>query len=778
MKKKSSKNYIAFTLTEMTMVLLIMSIIAAVSAPLVKHAVTDVVSSSVAESTGIWKKISNLSGIFYSSVGNGIVSIGTIPGGESINYGYPAMIIQSNGGDLNDNHYAQIGVYSDSTWKSAEYPNKIALDRYNNIAVGQNINYTNPNRPSYGKIEMGNIGPYTSDESRLYKNYTANRAVIMGIGILEVAYASANNSILIGRSLAETNYDANPLQTFNSFDDTIAIGTGSSISSVSDGIFYATGSVNIGSRVASSNIQNLYNVNIGTEVSAFVDKQIGNVNIGTFSNRSWSGGNNTGSINIGRYAGTFTQSSDDAGEYIVTSAGNYGNVFVGKFAGSYLSRSYLSSVKNGGNKYARRNNVAIGLNTLTTAWQYEQLQNINRQNTLSSTKSVTSQIAFMSPISTQVLASDIAIGAFAGNNFMAPFAINGYDNATPYANHNLIFIGAYAGADALPYYYLSEYYGPLGSPAEGKHSLYGTIAVGEFAGYKMGRYRGGDGNDTSGALQESDNAIMLGYYAGYSNRLPSIIAIGSYAGSTTNSDYISGLRQCNHEDTNIYIGEFAGYRSKGHAIGIGRYACANVNTYASMCFGNFPYASTGTPFTVGSAWGVQGNSYTAYFYAGAGVAQESDLILASSAIYSKDGTLTLVTSDARSKRKISLVRYGVKNFRKFNIYNFSLKADKTHKKHIGVIAQEYAKAFPRGLDKNGKYYSVKLDWLYYSMINAIKDLDRLVQEFQAKVDEYVNNFESVKYRIEILEQSINAEKEINANMRKELEQINAQINLK
>lgn len=64
MKKKTIKNYIAFTLTEMTMVLLIMSIIAAVSAPLVKHAVSDVVSSSVAESTGIWRKISSLSGIF------------------------------------------------------------------------------------------------------------------------------------------------------------------------------------------------------------------------------------------------------------------------------------------------------------------------------------------------------------------------------------------------------------------------------------------------------------------------------------------------------------------------------------------------------------------------------------------------------------------------------------------------------------------------------------------------------------------------------------------
>ena len=789
MKKKSSKNYIAFTLTEMTMVLLIMSIIAAVSAPLVKHAVSDVVSSSVAESTGIWRKISSLSGIFYSSVGNGIVSVGTIPGAEPINYGFPAMIIQSNGGDLND-YYAQIGTYADS-FGSSDYPAKLALDRYNNISAGSDI-ISNINKPSYGKIAIGNSIGYRSSayDSTSSKTNTANQAVMMGVVVLNLPYASANHSIFIGRSIIDTYNEGNPLQVINSFDDAIVIGQGSgSVSSASDGLFYATGSVNIGATAGEANIQNLYNVNIGNTVSFWGDKQTGNVNIGSFSNSSLGVGSvgvdNTGSINIGRYAGSYYPTKDNTGNVVVTGAGNYGNVFVGKFAGSYLSKAYNSSIKNGGNKYARRNTIAIGLNTLATAWQYEQLKGVNRQDTNDSSKSVTSSIAVKSPISTQVLASDIAIGAFAGNNFMAPFGVSGYDNATPYANHNLIFIGAYAGADALPYYYLSEYYGPSGSPAEGKHSLYGTIAVGQFAGYRMGRSRLND--DTEGILQESDNSIMLGYYAGYSNKLPSIIAIGSYAGSTTNFD--EGFNgSSDHENTNIYIGEFAGYRSKGRAIGIGKYACSSIWGSAMMCFGNFPYAMMGgkitksdgtqSPFTIGSAWGERGNPYTAYFYAGAGVGQQSDLILASSMLHSRTGALTLVTSDARSKSKISFAPYGMKNFRKFNIYNFSLKADKTHEKHIGVIAQEYGKAFPLGLDKNGKYYSVKLDWLYYSMINAIKDLDKLIQEFQAKLDEYVNNFESVKFRIEILEQHVNAEKEINANMRKELEQVNAVLNAK
>lgn len=791
MKKKSSKNYIAFTLTEMTMVLLIMSIIAAVSAPLVKHAVSDVVSSSVAESTGIWRKISSLSGIFYSSVGNGIVSIGTIPGAEPINYGFPAMIIQSNGGDLND-YYAQIGTYANS-FSSSEDPGKVALDRYNNIALGSDI-IPNSKNPSYGKIEIGHgIGYYlSSDLSSLNKTKTANQAVMMGVGVLDLPYASANHSILIGRSLSGAYYRDNPIQIINSFDDAIVIGSGGSVSSATDGLFYATGSVNIGDSVANANIQNTYNVNIGHNVSWWGDRQNGNVNIGSFTNSSMSTGSvgvdNTGSINIGRYAGSYHPTTDGVGNVTVTGAGNYGNVFVGKFAGSFLSKPYNTSIKNGGDKYARRNNIAIGLNTLATAWQYEQLQGVNRQNTNDLSISVVNNISTSSPISTQVLASDIAIGAFAGNNFMAPFAINGYNNATPYANHNVIFIGAYAGADAYPYDYSAEYNGPYGSPAEGKNALYGTIAVGQFAGYKMGRCRSNN-DDGPGIAQTSDNGIMIGYYAGYSNKRPSTIAIGSYAGSTTNYDEsFNGMTE--HTDSTIFIGEFAGYRSKNRGtIGIGRYAGAPGGS--NIVLGNFPYSMMGgyienttTVYNLVSTSGVTvwdsklPNPSKALLYAGAGAGQTSDLILAAKNIYSYDGTIKRVTSDVRSKRKISLAPYGIKDFRKFNIYNFTLKSDKEHEKHIGVIAQEYRKAFPLGLDKNGKYYSVKLDWLYYSMINAVKDLDKLIQEFQVKFDEYINNFESIKARIDVLEKAVAQEKINNENMRKELEQVNAKLNAK
>lgn len=755
MKKKTTKNYIAFTLTEMTMVLLIMSVLAAVTAPIVKHAVSDVVNTSEADSSddSPWKKLSNLSGIFYSSVGNGIVSVGAIPGGAPTNYSYPTMIIQSNGSDKNSD-ISQIGFYNGSNTNSQ----RIAFDRYNNIAIGRNIrSHSTPSLANlpYGKIEIGsNIGTHGLKNSA--------QAVIIGNDVLLGSYASAEHTIAIGSK--------NSTQGFSvpNFDNSINIGYSNSveargenynsinIGSCSSFGTSAYGSISIGYYAGSfAKGYSRYNISIGS-LAHFVEAGVGNTNI------------HRANINLGRYSGYVTKFEDSPAPNIYLNKYN-GNINIGQFAGSITSRLHKPSVEAGDKYVERQNNIAIGLGTLATSWRYNYLSSVNRAgSTCEDTTSLNICTENRAFVSSTAFSSDIAIGAFAGNNLFA--------NVKGYANHNLILIGAYAGADSLPFYYNAEYFGTTQKAYNG--SMYGTIAIGPFAGYRMGRNRYGE--DDSGIAQEPEGSIMIGYYAGYSNKIPGMIAIGSYAGSTTNyNEGFNGIQD--PESTNIFIGDHAGYRAKGRSIGIGKYACANANGTGAMCFGNFPYASMMNgqySFNNNSIWSVTGSSSTAYFYAGAGVGKPSDLILAAKNIYSVDGTITSVTSDARSKRKINLVNYGIKDFRKFDIYNFTLKADKSHEKHIGVIAQEYRKAFPLGLDKNGKYYSVKLDWLYYSMINAVKDLDKLIQEFQVKFDEYINNFESIKARIDVLEKAVAQEKANNENMRKQLEQINSKLNAK
>lgn len=762
MKKKTIKNYIAFTLTEMTMVLLIMSIIAAVSAPLVKHAVSDVVSSSVAESTGIWRKISSLSGIFYSSVGNGIVSIGTIPGAEPINYGFPAMIIQSNGGDKT-NLVSQLGFYNTSISNSQ----RMSFDRYNNIAIGRNIkSNSDSDSLSYGKITIGSdIG----NEKQL----GSNQAILMGSTSLNTVYASVNHSILIGNDVANQQ-QTGPIGTEEkNIDDTINIGPSSS-TLWAEHIVYGYSSINIGNKTARYTTKNIYNVNIGNHAANAYDKSENNVNIGSFAGSTLSGstGNNSKSINIGKYAGAFKT------QYGVYAGLSYSNVFVGQFAGSYLTKAYKTNIIPKSDSYLRRNNIAIGLGSLASTWKYDHLEALDLMNNTCDDAVITKMCgedkAF---VSTKAMANDIAIGAFAGNNIH----IMGYQYSNTVNNHNIILIGAYAGAKSVPFNnYMHAIPLSPGTPAaaDNNTTYKGTIAIGPFASFSAGRARDNDSYKSS--VDGFTNSISIGNYAGYESIQQGQIAIGNYAGAVS-GEIVNG-RDASAANSKIFIGNFAGYESNGSAIGIGNYACSRLEGFNNMCFGNFTYAMLlKDGYDMNTVWWAYDRPFyrtTAVFYAGAGVGQQSDLILATKKIYTRDGTFLSVTSDARSKRKINLVNYGIKDFRKFDIYNFTLKADKEHEKHIGVIAQEYRKAFPLGLDKNGKYYSVKLDWLYYSMINAVKDLDKLIQEFQVKFDEYINNFESIKARIDVLEKAVAQEKINNENMRKELEQVNAKLNAK
>lgn len=349
MKKKTTKNYIAFTLTEMTMVLLIMSVLAAVTAPIVKHAVSDVVNTSEADSSddSPWKKLSNLSGIFYSSVGNGIVSVGAIPGGAPTNYSYPTMIIQSNGSDKNSD-ISQIGFYNGSNTNSQ----RIAFDRYNNIAIGRNIrSHSTPSLTNlpYGKIEIGsNIGTHGLKNSA--------QAVIIGNDVLLGSYASAEHTIAIGSK--------NSTQGFSvpNFDNSINIGYYNSVeardenyNSINIGSYSsfgtsAYGSISIGYYAGSfAKGYSRYNISIGS-LAHFVEAGVGNTNI------------HRANINLGRYSGYVTKFEDSPAPNIYLNKYN-GNINIGQFAGSITSRLHKPSVEAGDKYIERQNNIAIGLGT-------------------------------------------------------------------------------------------------------------------------------------------------------------------------------------------------------------------------------------------------------------------------------------------------------------------------------------------------------------------------------------------------------------------------------
>lgn len=698
MKKKLSKNYIAFTLTEMTMVLLIMSVIAAVSAPLVKHAVSDVTNNSVGIPTKLWGKVNGLAGIHNLNGDAGIVSIGAIPSGDPINYNNPALMIQANGKD-NISNIAQIGFYAtnwfdqkdNSRWNAPGLDHtKLAMDKYNNIAFTRN-SYEDV-KETFDSIELGNIistsfQDYAMNGSHIHIGFNIPRTRIneRTIGIYHIYYPKLDSDIRIVCNKTSS-------YLYRDVAKNVVISTSGSSGT------YGVTSIN-------STIPNFINspYSIGHNIHGKTvpkDNELAvlryNTRIGDNYMAEWfANGRNEGNVSIGNYANSvidFTTSPFKWKDRLCS-------VSIGKYAGSYTD--------GGGSNDGI---VAIGLSALS-------MNNIPGD--------------YIHSYSWGMAQNSVAIGSFT-NAYPSYAHMEGRTEANSFHKiYSSVSIGSFAGT----------------------YSSYSNVSIGEYAGNSLRRPY----------MDIQRNSIFIGSFAGYGSKSTGQVAIGNYAG------YVGVDGMTMERSNSIFIGHYAGYKASSDiTVGIGKYACANSRAVGAVCIGQFPKEYIDARDLTTHTNYISDLEMLLYSHSG------GRIFLVAKNIYAP-GAINQISSDVRLKRKISLAPYSIKDFRKFDIYNFSLKYDKDHLKHIGVMAQEYRKAFPLAIVKGGKYLSIQPDWLYYSMINAVKDLDKLVQEFQVKLDEYVNNFESIKSRISTLEQSVAKEKQNNANMRKELEQINAQL---
>lgn len=82
------------------------------------------------------------------------------------------------------------------------------------------------------------------------------------------------------------------------------------------------------------------------------------------------------------------------------------------------------------------------------------------------------------------------------------------------------------------------------------------------------------------------------------------------------------------------------------------------------------------------------------------------------------------SSDIRLKNILNDNNQGLNEIIQLNIKNYIYKNDKEKIVHVGVIAQDLQKIFPNAVktDKNG-YLTIRTEDMFYSMINAIKELN-------------------------------------------------------
>lgn len=94
----------------------------------------------------------------------------------------------------------------------------------------------------------------------------------------------------------------------------------------------------------------------------------------------------------------------------------------------------------------------------------------------------------------------------------------------------------------------------------------------------------------------------------------------------------------------------------------------------------------------------------------------------------------VLTSDIRLKNVGNAFTGGLDEIRKINIYNFTFKNDVNKLPHVGVIAQDLKLIFPNAVSKDNKgYYRIRWDEMLYAAINSIKTLNSKVEKLASKI---------------------------------------------
>lgn len=334
---------------------------------------------------------------------------------------------------------------------------------------------------------------------------------------------------------------------------------------------------------------------------------------------------------------------------------------------------------------------------------------------------------------------------------------------------NAISIGRYAGAWAE-----SGGTSPQSSVYIGYQAGYyqseseNAVMIGSSAGYASAITTGDD---------YSKGPVFIGYNAGYrssddadgnTNYAPAVI-VGHGAGSGGN--FGSGTYS-------IYMGNHSGYTTQAYdAVCLGTYACSdyqNSNTTGGFVgiagkhgsWGDMTLVSSEKMSVIGDLPKQLRTSSLNFgndlmlispLYADQTSSTDSSIILFGD-VFSTKSSMTIF-SDKRLKENIRPAKYGLNEVRKINIYNYNWKEGDTKTPQVGVIAQEVQKIIPESVhvDKDkefGGYLTVDGSWFLYSMVNAIKDLDKQVLTIQNKLVAYAKEYVSLVQRVNKLEKEV------------------------
>lgn len=331
-----------------------------------------------------------------------------------------------------------------------------------------------------------------------------------------------------------------------------------------------------------------------------------------------------------------------------------------------------------------------------------------------------------------------------------------------------------------------------------------SVFIGTEAGYRIDQ---GSPHDqmvqigTKAGRLGIGTAVAIGYYAGAMNKdlyYPDVSENAVYAGNGRNTQqsekrlnevaigFKTGMynaRMVEGSYGNIMIGNYAASSLNSGAtmmntVCLGKWSCKKVNAAYSLFIGKYaaiqPSAEYPSFSLISFDWPEAGG--TSALTSGARVVidttsssrimgqmiiapikatynssyRDSNIIFDATNLYGPASKPTSL-SDITLKENIKPLKYSLKQLNGINVYEYNYQ-DEPDTRRIGVIAQELLKVIPEGVDTSKKdAYTINPDWIFYPVINAIKELDKTVESCKYNLLTYAKEYQSLSIKMKSLE---------------------------
>ena len=690
---KNKHKFNAFTLAEMMVVMLIMSIVLAAMAPIMT-------TKNKVDNSSPWKYSPNNSSDAYFGQGASMrAMIGQLNGEDTDN---GKLIINNLGSSFSHILFKNGNTILGDLYMSG---NNLILGHRNgsSTSLGQNnINIGPNNWPSTDITGQSNI--IIGDNAMTHLSTGSNN---IGLGTTLTALTTGTGNVtigdnsLIGVTTGSGNIGlgngANPAITTAS--KTIAIGANSVASS--------NGAIAIGSNLTSSEAH-------GHEQDAAQARVLNSIAIG---NNATSGANNgagQNSIAIGNQAKANSTSDSGASGIAIGAYSNAGDHSVA------LGTSALNSNTTGSD------NIAVGTSAL-------------KSNTTGSGNTAIGENTLYSNTRGD---DNIAIGRNAlyqsdtgGGNIAIGYQAMYHQNDINYGNTAVGYQAMVGTNSASNYHNTAIGYRALNRAGNSAESAGLNTAVGSGAleNNVTGFGNTAIGSDALNTVRQGDNNTGLGYSACANVTGSNKTCIGASSGPSYSAALGQGTEKTiflGDADTTVYI--------PGNLV-VGKRAFIGASLGDSGTKRNCLFYNTER------GW------HGVYGYKGSGDRDSwgfnmDDMINGRMwGDFRLGFTLKNYISDRRLKYVGTNNNDGLDKIKQLKVFNYVYKKDTTKTPHVGVIAQDLQKVFPNAVKKGTDgFLTIRMEDMFYAVINAIKELDAKYQAQEKRINELEKRVEKLE----------------------------------